>query len=208
MVPCEGNRGKTMADLVRLAERIALILMSGYVVWQWLPQFGPHPQVILVLASELVAVFFLLIQRKGQWSSSAYTTAIAFGGTAASLCVLPGGTALAPDYVTAPLIMLGTAIALAAKLSLRRSFGLVPANRGVKVSGAYRFVRHPMYSGYVLNHIGIMLMAFSAWNVAVYATCWFLLYLRVIEEERFLMGDQRYVDYAKTVHSRLIPGLI
>ena len=118
MVPCEGNRGKTMADLVRLAERIALILMSGYVVWQWLPQFGPHPQVILVLASELVAVFFLLIQRKGQWSSSAYTTAIAFGGTAASLCVLPGGTALAPDYVTAPLIMLVTAIALAAKLSL------------------------------------------------------------------------------------------
>ena len=208
MIHSEGNRGETMADLIRLAERMALILMSGYVVWQWLPQFGSHPQVILVLASELVAVFFLLIQRKGSWSTSAYTTLIAFGGTAASLCVMPGGTALAPDYITAPLITLGTAIALAAKLSLRRSFGLVPANRGVKVSGAYRFVRHPMYSGYVLNHIGIMLLAFSAWNVAVYMTCWALLYLRVIEEERFLMGDQQYVDYAKTVRSRLIPGLI
>ena len=208
MVCRKANRGEIMADLIRLAERIALILMSGYVVWQWLPQFGPHPQVILVLASELVAVFFLLIQRKGSWSSSAYTTLIAFGGTAASLCVMPGGTSLAPDYITAPLITLGTAIALAAKLSLRRSFGLVPANRGVKVSGAYRFVRHPMYSGYVLNHIGIMLLAFSVWNVLVYATCWTLLYLRVIEEERFLMGDQKYVDYAKTVRSRLIPGLI
>jgi protein-S-isoprenylcysteine O-methyltransferase Ste14 len=197
-----------MADLVRLAERIALILMSGFVVWRWLPQFGPHPQVILVLASELFAVFFLLIQRKGSWATSAYTTAIAFGGTAASLCVVPGGISLAPDFITAPIVTLGTGIALVAKLSLRRSFGLVPANRGVKISGAYRFVRHPMYTGYVLNHLGFLMLFFSAWNLAVYLTCWILLYLRVVEEERFLLKDPQYVDYTKSVTSRVIPGLI
>ena len=197
-----------MADLIRLAERIALILMSGSVIWRLWPALSFHPQIVLLLASELSAVFFLLIQRKGSWATSAYTTAIAFGGTAASLCVTPGGISLAPDYVTAPLILVGTAIALAAKLSLRRSFGLVPANRGVKVSGAYRFVRHPMYTGYVLNHIGFLLLFFSAWNLAVYATCWILLYLRVIEEERFLLNDPQYVDYAKNVRSRVIPGLI
>ena len=197
-----------MADLIRLAERVALILMSGSVIWRLWPALSFHPQIVLLLASELSAVFFLLIQRKGSWATSAYTTAIAFGGTAASLCVTPGGISLAPDYVTAPLILVGTAIALAAKLSLRRSFGLVPANRGVKVSGAYRFVRHPMYTGYVLNHIGFLLLFFSAWNLAVYATCWILLYLRVIEEERFLLNDPQYVDYAKNVRSRVIPGLI
>ena len=94
---------------------------------------------------------------------------------------------LAPDWITAPLIWTGTAIALAAKLSLRRSFGLVPANRGVKKSGAYRFVRHPMYTGYVLNHIGFLMLFFSVWNLVIYATCWVLLYLRAIEEERFLL---------------------
>ena len=197
-----------MADLIRLAERVSLILMSAFVVWRWLPQFGPHPQVILVIASELFAVFFLLIQRKGSWATSAYTTAIAFGGTAASLLPAPGGISLAPDVITAPIITMGTAIALAAKLSLRRSFGLVPANRGVKVNGAYRFVRHPMYTGYVINHVGLLLMAFSAWNLAVYLTCWILLYLRVVEEERFLMGDPQYVDYANVVRSRVIPGVI
>ena len=197
-----------MADLIRLAERVALILMSGSVIWRLWPALSFHPQIVLLLASELSAVFFLLIQRKGSWATSAYTTAIAFGGTAASLCVTPGGISLAPDYVTAPLILVGTAIALAAKLSLRRSFGLVPANRGVKVSGAYRFVRHPMYTGYVLNHIGFLLLFFSAWILAVYATCWILLYLRVIEEERFLLNDPQYVDYAKNVRSRVIPGLI
>ena len=104
-----------MADLIRLAERIALILMSGSVIWRLWPALSFHPQIVLLLASELSAVFFLLIQRKGSWATSAYTTAIAFGGTAASLCVTPGGISLAPDYVTAPLILVGTAIALAAK---------------------------------------------------------------------------------------------
>lgn len=197
-----------MAEFIRLAERITLILLSGSVVWRLLPALTFHPQIVLLLASELSAVFFLLIQRKGSWATSAYTTAIAFGGTAASLCVFPSGIALAPDYVSAPLITLGTAIALAAKLSLRRSFGLVPANRGVKVGGAYRFVRHPMYTGYVLNHIGFLMLFFSYWNLAVYAICWVLLYLRVIEEERFLLADPQYAGYANTVKARIVPGLI
>ncbi len=208
MVSPKANRGNKMADFIRLAERIALILMSGSVIWRLLPVLSFHPQVLLLLLSELSAVFFLLIQRKGSWATSFYTTAIAFGGTAASLAVMPSGISLAPDFITAPIIVLGTAIALAAKLSLRRSFGLVPANRGVKSGGAYRFVRHPMYTGYVINHIGFLLLFFSAWNLAVYLTCWILLYLRVIEEERFLMGDPQYVDYAKSVKSRVIPGLI
>ena len=197
-----------MADFIRLAERVVLILLAGSVVWRLWPELSLHPHIILVLASEISAVIFLLIQRKGTWATSFYTTFIAFAGTAAALLVVPGGTTLAPDYITAPLIWAGTALALAAKLSLRRSFGLVPANRGVKVSGAYRFVRHPMYTGYVLNHIGFLLLFFSVWNLAIYATCWVLLYLRAIEEERFLLQDPEYVDYANTVKARIVPGLI
>ena len=197
-----------MANFVRMAERLVLLILSGIVIWRLVPVLSLHPQVVLVLASELFAVFFLLIQRKGTWSSSVYTTTIAFAGTAAALCVIPTGHSIAPDIVTLPLILVGTAIALAAKLSLRRSFGLVPANRGVKVGGAYRFVRHPMYTGYVLNHIGFLLMFFSVWNIAVYLTCWVLLYLRAIEEERFLLADPAYCAYKDTVRGRIIPGLI
>ncbi len=197
-----------MADFIRLAERVVLILLSGSVVWRLLPELSFHPQIVLLLASELSAVFFLLIQRRGSWSSSAYTTAIAFLGTGAALCVIPHGTAIVPEFVSAPLIMFGTAIALAAKLSLRRSFGLVPANRGVKVGGAYRFVRHPMYTGYLVSHVGFLLLFFSVWNLVVYLTCWTLLYLRAIEEEKFLLQDPLYVDYAKSVKARIVPGLI
>ena len=143
-----------MADVVRLAERFVLLILSGSVVWRLAPVLTLHPQVFLVLASELAAVFFLLIQRKGTWSSSVYTTAIAFAGTAAALCVMPIGQSIAPPVITLPLIVFGTTITLAAKMSLRRSFGLVPANRGVKVSGAYRFVRHPMYMGGFVFFVG------------------------------------------------------
>jgi protein-S-isoprenylcysteine O-methyltransferase Ste14 len=197
-----------MSEFVRIAERLVLIALSASVIWRLMPVFSLHPHVIMLLAGELSAVFFLLIQRKGTWSASAYTTAIAFAGTASALCVAPVGATLAPDYITMPLIMVGTAISLAAKLSLRRSFGLVPANRGVKSGGAYRFVRHPMYTGYVINHIGFFLLFSSAWNLAIYATCWILLYLRAIEEEKFLLNDPEYGAYAKTVRARIIPGLI
>lgn len=199
---------KWLPEVVRWAERIALLLMSGSVIWRMLPQFTLHPQVMLVLASELVAVFFLLIQRRGTWSSSFYTTSIAFLGTGAALLVYPVGNEIAPVWITFPLITVGTVITLYAKLSLRRSFGLIPANRGVKVGGAYRFVRHPMYTGYVMNHIGFLMVFFSAWNLAVYLVAWVLLYLRAIEEEKFLLQDPEYVDYASKVKARMIPGLV
>lgn len=199
---------KWLPEVVRWAERIALLLLSGSVIWRMLPEFSLHPQVVLVLACELVGVFFLLIQRRGTWSSSFYTTSIAFLGTGAALLVYPVGSEIAPVWLTFPLITLGTAISLYAKLSLRRSFGLIPANRGVKVGGAYRFVRHPMYSGYVMNHIGLLLVYFSAWNVCVYLVTWTLLYLRAVEEEKFLMQDPEYADYASKVKARMIPGLV
>ena len=65
-----------------------------------------------------------------------------------------------------------------------------------------------MYTGYVLNHIGFLLLFFSLWNLVIYAVCWVLLYLRAIEEERFLLKDPEYVVYANSVKARIVPGLI
>lgn len=197
-----------MHDLVRWGERIVLIVLAALVIVRLLPTFSLHPQVILLLASEIVGVFFLLTQRKGQWSSDPYTTAIAFICTGAPLCVMPAGVQIAPEWFAMPVVFVGTFIAFAAKLSLARSFGLVPANRGVKTRGAYRFVRHPMYTGYVVNHIGFLLIYFSAWNLAIYALTWTLFWLRAKEEEKFLCQDPDYVAYTGKVRSRIIPGLI
>ena len=42
------------------------------------------------------------------------------------------------------------------KITLGRSFGVVPANRGVVVGGPYNFVRHPIYTGYLITHVAFL----------------------------------------------------
>ena len=197
-----------MATAIRFAERIFLIFLSVSVILRLWPQMGTHPQVILFLFSELVGVAFILFQRRGQTSTDFYPVAVAFLGTCVSLLIVPQGTQLVSDAVSTTLVIAGAAIALGAKLSLRRSFGIVPANRGVKRGGLYRFVRHPMYSGYIVNQIGFLLLYFSMWNVAIYAVAWLAFLARAKEEEKFLLQDPEYQDYSAQVRARLVPGLV
>ena len=197
-----------MATLIRFAERAFLVLLSISVIMRLWPQMASHPQVILFLFSELVGVGFILFQRRGETSTELYPVAVAFLGTCVSLLIVPMGTQLVSDAVSTSLVVAGAAIALGAKLSLRRSFGIVPANRGVKRGGLYRFVRHPMYSGYIVNQIGFLLLYFSAWNVAIYAVAWLAFLARAKEEEKFLLRDPEYQDYSAQVRSRLVPGLV
>ena len=41
---------------------------------------------------------------------------------------------------------------IAGKITLGRSFGIVPANRGVVTAGR-TLVRHPIYTGYLVSHL-------------------------------------------------------
>ena len=196
-----------MAELIRWAERLFLIPLSIMVIWRIAPKIDDHPQLAIFLISEVVSVVLLLTQRRGTWSIKMYPLVIALMGTACGLLVVPTGPQIAPDWLSQLLIFQGALIALAAKLFLGRSFGVVPANRGVKSQGVYRIVRHPMYAGYILNQLGFLLVFFSAWNIAIYALAWLLLYLRAKEEERFLEADEAYRDYCSKVRYRLIPGI-
>lgn len=71
----------------------------------------------------------------------------------------------------------------------------------------YRFVRHPMYAGYLAQHIAIALLMPSAFNLAVYAISWWAQVLRLQAEERLLLEDPAYRDYAGKVRYRLLPGI-
>ena len=41
------------------------------------------------------------------------------------------------------------------KISLGRSFGLIPANRGIVSTGLYRLARDSIYLGYLITHVGV-----------------------------------------------------
>ena len=101
----------------------------------------------------------------------------------------------------------GLAVVIAGKISLGRSFGLLPANRGVVCSGIYRLIRHPIYLGYFLTHGAFLFANATSWNILALVTADIALVARAHLEERTLMTDVKYQDYARSVPWRLIPRL-
>ena len=90
-------------------------------------------------------------------------------------------------------------------LSLRRSFGIVPANRGVRTEGLYNLVRHPLYASELFWMLGFVIVNPSAWNVALWIFDCGLQFTRACAEERFLGADPSYVQYRERVKYRLVP---
>ena len=114
---------------------------------------------------------------------------------------------IAPSYVWNSLVIVGMCIQLSAKVCLGLSFGVVAANRGVKVAGPYRLVRHPMYAGYTLSHVGVLLGMPSITNAMLYLGVFVLQIIRISREECVLRQDRSYRDFAERVRYKLVPGL-
>ena len=186
-------------------ERLVLLALFALFAASNLRSGDPIDMAILVL--ETATAFFVLTRRKSVSISQSPTDWIlAFGGTLLPLLVRPGGEPIL-GAMAGVLIAVGTLVAVAAKLSLNRRFGIAPANRGVQAGWAYALVRHPMYLGYMIAQIGYLLHNPSLANVGLYAFGWALQVARIICEERHLMQDDAYRDYAGRVRHRLVPGV-
>jgi protein-S-isoprenylcysteine O-methyltransferase Ste14 len=119
----------------------------------------------------------------------------------------PTGNPLAPETVVWGFLLLGLAVHLSAKFALRRSFGVVAANRGVKVSGPYRLVRHPMYTGSLITMGALLLDAFCLSRLALWLALLATLLVKSRFEERLLR--ERFPEYAEYMKrtKRLVPLL-
>jgi protein-S-isoprenylcysteine O-methyltransferase Ste14 len=195
--------------LLDIVEQIAVLaLYTWLVIRLWPGEFSAsnwYP--VLLLLSEGMVVALLLIRRPtDRISTRGLDWLLAGGGTFIVLLVGQGGAPL-HGPLGAVLMLVGLVIHVGAKLSLFRSFGVVAANRGVKAGGLYRLVRHPMYAGYMLTHVGFMLVAPSLWNLAVYAAAWAFLVARIYAEERVLSEDPKYLELKARVRYRLLPGV-
>ena len=164
---------------------------------------------ILLVLSEGLVVLFILLRRPTQTiSRNREDWLVGLMGTLLPLLAIPPqGSPVFPIHIGEGLMVAGFLLQLSAKLTLRRSFGVVAANRGVKASGPYRLVRHPMYAGYTLTQIGFILSGPALWNVAIYGLTLFIACRRIVAEERVLGQDEAYQDLTKKVRYRLLPGI-
>jgi protein-S-isoprenylcysteine O-methyltransferase Ste14 len=194
-----------------IIERVLLAGLFSYFTWNlvhdWL-NTGSIVSLLLVGSESAVLIFVLARRFTLQVSVSLSDWSAAFLGTALPLLAQPNGTAaFAPAAACVVLMIIGILIQVSAKLTLRRSFGVVAANRGVKVGGPYRLVRHPMYAGYFLTQIGFLLAHPTIWNVLVYCAAFTFQIGRIVAEERLLNLDASYRELSKVVPYRLLPGI-
>lgn len=164
-----------------------------------------QPATLFFLIYQLVALTLLLVRRTATaFSSNTLDYVYALVGLGAPLFFRPvegyAGSALA-----VLLELAGAFFVVGAFLSLNRSFGIAPENRGIKTRGFYRIVRHPMYLGYILAETGFVIGNFSQYNLLTLLIAIVFLILRVRAEERFLREDPAYHEYTKRTPWKLIP---
>ena len=105
-------------------------------------------------------------------------------------------------------MILAVLLTVLALVSLGRSFGVVPSNRGIQTRGLYSIVRHPVYASYILFDIIFLSIAFSLFNLSIFCVSSSAQYLRTIYEERFLIRDPLYQQYAEKTRYRFFPSII
>jgi protein-S-isoprenylcysteine O-methyltransferase Ste14 len=203
------------ADRIRLgldiAERIfvvGLFLRLALTVFSSVGG-GSSPVNLLLLLSEGIVVVLVMLRRPTtEISLKPVDWLLAFAATAGPLLVQPVHVApLAPIGIAAGLMLTGIIFQVVCKLTLRRSFGLTPANRGLIVAGPYKVVRHPIYASYLINQLGFLLLNPTAWNAGVLAASLIIQVFRIAAEERLLAHDEAHAAFRKMTPYRLVPGL-
>jgi protein-S-isoprenylcysteine O-methyltransferase Ste14 len=208
-------------------ERAIVLILFLYFANKILPRFArlivteiAHPELLwlaastnlealLLVISESLGVFLILTRRFATTvSTRPLDWALSLMAVNAPLMVVPAAAStFMPSQIATILMSAGMIIQISAKAVLWRSFGLVPANRGIKTKGPYRIVRHPMYAGYTLTHIGFLLGFPSLQNSLLYFTAFLVEVARLLREELILNQDPLYREYATRVHYRLLPGV-
>jgi protein-S-isoprenylcysteine O-methyltransferase Ste14 len=207
-----GHRLVPKAIVLDLCERAVISVLFFNFVYRMIPGSSGTINIItvlLVLSETLPFVYIVLRTPSITLSQRPSDWIFAILGTTMPLMVQPqiNAAPLLPLVVCSSVMAAGLSLQISAKLVLGRAFGIVAANRSIKILGPYRILRHPMYAGYSLTHVGFLIAAPSLTNSLIYATALLVQILRMFREERLLMQDSGYRVFAARVRYRLLPGL-
>lgn len=123
-----------------------------------------------------------------------------------------GGFPLAAQIAALTVCALGYALVVWATASnaFFSQIVRIQSERGhaVATGGPYHYVRHPAYVGAILYELAVPVLLTSWWALIVSGLNFILLILRTALEDRTLQAELAgYVDYARQVRYRLIPGV-
>ena len=216
------------AQILAMFGLIALLLFGGAGtldwVWGWL-------YLAIYLASVAVNAWLLrrspeLVAERGRPADSPPGWDTALGGLwalaqfaalplAAGLDVRLGWTGgLAVGWHVAGAIVFGAGLALFGWAMVANAYfstaARLQADRGQRVcrTGPYRLIRHPGYTGAMLQSLGAPLLLGSLWALVPGLVAIAAMSTRTRLEDRMLLaGLPGYREYARDVPFRLVPGV-
>ena len=177
---------------------------------RWVVGHVNFPRAVLGLQLLVIIVVMALRRAPVRVTPNPWFWLLAFVTTYATLgfsaYAEPGVTLISPGVGNVVAIV-SMIIIVYSLLSLGRNIGFIPAQRRVVTKGAYRFVRHPIYTGTFVSLLAFVLRTFSILNCIVAAALVALLMVRGVVEERFLREDAVYAAYLQEVRWRWIPWI-
>jgi len=205
----EERRARRRGLAVELVSRAAATGALGWFAWKALSSLTAHLDVLVLLLAvdHTLNVILVLTARlpKDVDRRALVVLLTAVATLYPPLLDLEAGRVLLPRLVLSLALLAGLLFELLAKLWLGRSFGLVPANRGLVRGGPYRLVRHPMYAGYLVVHAAFVASHASLRNALLYVPVVVLVVARIVLEERVLARDEAWREFATKTRSRLVP---
>lgn len=208
-----GDPGQAKRILIELLSVLSRILPAAYFAivclgfWTSFVQTGKWTSLLWMVSEGLIILLLVFRRESRRLSRHPWDWFVALGASFAVLLVRPAATTIALEFFGVALQIAGTVFEITAKVFLGRSFGIVAADRGIVVGGPYRIVRHPIYLGYFITHVGFLLANWSPRNLALYIILYFFQISRILSEERILSEDATYREYRGRVRFRLIPGV-
>lgn len=159
---------------------------------------------LLVIFETAIVFFSLTRPLPEKTNTSLYDWFIALAGTTIIILLRPAAQ-VEDNIILLVVQLLGMMLSLTGLFSLNKSWGLVAANRGIRSSGMYRFVRHPIYAGYFISFGCFVAQNMTAYNVFILTFFVALEILRIHAEEDLLSQDAAYIAYKKSTRWRVIP---
>lgn len=201
-------------DMMHWLVNIAVASFFSYYIYDIIISLANGTCVTLLVAllfrNTSITLVFLLRRSSKLTSKNIGDWIAAIGGTFITYLYTSREEPISPFIVpSAYLIMIIAAfLSTICIINLGRSFGLVPANRGIKTDCFYGIVRHPLYLLYMIYDLAVILLAFSLHNCLICILHTLFSYLRAKREEKILIQDMAYKDYVSKTPYMFLPGII
>src|SRR3569833_1929097 len=187
-------RNQILSSAIKIVANVVVIIFLGLMVYACYRKFhdsGSLNWLGLFVVNSIMVAKYVVKRDARSIAKSPGLWLLAFAGTCSPLIFRPTTPSISTD--TGNIIQLIGIVAIAASLlSLRRSFGVVTAHRGIRSGGLYNFVRHPLYASELFWMLGFVIANPSEWNIALWLCDGLLQFSRASAEERFLGDDPMY----------------